>query len=196
MKAIQQLLHEVDWGALDILVLDLPPGTGDTQLTITQQVILDGEFLFIFLPWNDSNSAFPPLKPSPLPTQKGVARLTQSCTIGSVIVTTPHTLATKDAIKGINMFKTVDVNILGLVQNMSLFTCPHCHGETNVFGSKERVEKLCTEHRMDFLGDIPLHPSIGDDGERGKPTVASEPSSTRASAFLQIAQTISSKVGL
>ncbi|KAG5943648.1 hypothetical protein E4U60_006530 [Claviceps pazoutovae] len=156
MKAIQQLLHEVDWGALDILVLDLPPGTGDTQLTITQQVILDG----------------------------------------SVIVTTPHTLATKDAIKGINMFKTVDVNILGLVQNMSLFTCPHCHGETNVFGSNERVEKLCTEHGMDFLGDIPLHPSIGDDGERGKPTVVSEPSSTRASAFLQIAQTVSSKVGL
>ncbi|KAL6865701.1 hypothetical protein ACO1O0_001797 [Amphichorda felina] len=74
MKAIQQLLHEVDWGGLDMLVLDLPPGTGDTQLTITQQVILDG----------------------------------------SVIVTTPHTLATKDAVKGINMFKTVDVNILGL----------------------------------------------------------------------------------
>ncbi|QPG94321.1 hypothetical protein C2857_005693 [Epichloe festucae Fl1] len=156
MKAVQQLLHEVDWGGLDILVLDLPPGTGDTQLTITQQVILDG----------------------------------------SVIVTTPHTLATKDAVKGINMFRAVDVSILGLVQNMSLFTCPHCHGETNIFGSNERVEKLCTGHDMDFLGDIPLHPSIGDDGERGKPTVVSEPSSKRASAFLQIARTILPKVGL
>ncbi|KAG6016126.1 hypothetical protein E4U43_004171 [Claviceps pusilla] len=156
MKAIQQLLHEVDWGVLDVLVLDLPPGTGDTQLTITQQVVLDG----------------------------------------SVIVTTPHTLATKDAVKGINMFKTVNVNILGLVQNMSLFTCPHCHGETHVFGSNERVDKLCTEHGMDFLGDIPLHPSIGDDGERGKPTVVSEPSSKRAAAFLQIAQAILPKVGL
>lgn len=115
---------------------------------------------------------------------------------GSVIVTTPHTLATKDAVKGINMFRAVDVSILGLVQNMSLFTCPHCHGETNIFGSNERVEKLCTAHDMDFLGDIPLHPSIGDDGGRGKPTVVSEPSSKGASAFLQIARTILPKVGL
>ncbi|KAF5569867.1 nucleotide-binding protein [Fusarium phyllophilum] len=156
MKAIQQLLHEVEWGGLDVLVLDLPPGTGDTQLTITQQVILDG----------------------------------------SVIVTTPHTLATKDAVKGINMFKTVDVNILGLVQNMSLFTCPHCHGETNIFGSNARVEKLCQEHQVDFLGDIPLHPNIGDDGDRGKPTVVAEPTSERATAFLKIAQDICPKIDL
>ncbi|KAM5375694.1 hypothetical protein ACJZ2D_005877 [Fusarium nematophilum] len=156
MKAIQQLLHEVDWGGLDILVLDLPPGTGDTQLTITQQVILDG----------------------------------------SVIVTTPHTLATKDAVKGINMFKTVDVNILGLVQNMSLFQCPHCHGETHIFGSNERVERMCKEHQIDFLGDIPLHPSIGDDGERGKPTVVAEPTSERTNAFLKIAQDICPKIDL
>ncbi|KAI1025674.1 hypothetical protein LB503_006750 [Fusarium chuoi] len=156
MKAIQQLLHEVEWGGLDVLVLDLPPGTGDTQLTITQQVILDG----------------------------------------SVIVTTPHTLATKDAIKGINMFKTVDVNILGLVQNMSLFTCPHCHGETNIFGSNARVKKLCQEHQIDFLGDIPLHPNIGDDGDRGKPTVVAEPTSERASAFLKIAQDVCPKIDL
>ncbi|KAG5797520.1 hypothetical protein H9Q69_003458 [Fusarium xylarioides] len=156
MKAIQQLLHEVEWGGLDVLVLDLPPGTGDTQLTITQQVILDG----------------------------------------SVIVTTPHTLATKDAVKGINMFKTVDVNILGLVQNMSLFTCPHCHGETNIFGSNARVEKLCQEHQIDFLGDIPLHPNIGDDGDRGKPTVVAEPTSERATAFLKIAQDICPKIDL
>ncbi|KAF5670585.1 ATP-binding protein [Fusarium heterosporum] len=156
MKAIQQLLHEVEWGGLDVLVLDLPPGTGDTQLTITQQVVLDG----------------------------------------SVIVTTPHTLATKDAVKGINMFKTVDVNILGLVQNMSLFQCPHCHGETNIFGSNARVKKLCQEHSIDFLGDIPLHPNIGDDGERGKPTVVAEPTSERANAFLKIAQDICPKIDL
>ncbi|KAH6605907.1 hypothetical protein Trco_005060 [Trichoderma cornu-damae] len=156
MKAIQQLLHEVDWGGLDILVLDLPPGTGDTQLTITQQIILDG----------------------------------------SIIVTTPHTLATKDAVKGINMFKTVGVNILGMVQNMSLFHCPHCHQDTHVFGSNKRVERLCQDHEIEFLGDIPLHPNIGDDGERGKPTVVSEPSSERASAFLGIARTICPKIDL
>ncbi|KAM0265679.1 hypothetical protein ACHAQJ_000113 [Trichoderma viride] len=156
MKAIQQLLHEVDWGGLDILVLDLPPGTGDTQLTITQQIILDG----------------------------------------SVIITTPHTLATKDAVKGINMFKTVGVNILGMVQNMSLFNCPHCHQDTHVFGSNKRVEKLCQDHEIEFLGDIPLHPNIGDDGEKGKPTVVSEPSSERASAFLDIARAICPKINL
>ncbi|KAJ3479923.1 hypothetical protein NLG97_g8192 [Lecanicillium saksenae] len=154
MKAIQQLLHEVDWGGLDVLVLDLPPGTGDTQLTITQQVILDG----------------------------------------SVIVTTPHTLATKDAVKGINMFKTVNVDILGLVQNMSLFTCPHCNEGTHVFGSNERVEKMCSEHSINFLGDIPLHPNIGDDGEKGKPTVVAEPESERAAAFLDIAKAIVPKI--
>ncbi|KAL7787899.1 P-loop containing nucleoside triphosphate hydrolase protein [Trichoderma ceciliae] len=156
MKAIQQLLHEVDWGGLDILVLDLPPGTGDTQLTITQQIILDG----------------------------------------SIIITTPHTLATKDAVKGINMFKTVGVNILGMVQNMSLFNCPHCHQDTHVFGSNKRVERLCQDHEIEFLGDIPLHPNIGDDGERGKPTVVSEPSSERASAFLDIARAVCPKIDL
>ncbi|KAF4122725.1 ATP-binding protein involved in chromosome partitioning [Geosmithia morbida] len=156
MKAIQQLLHEVDWGGLDVLVLDLPPGTGDTQLTITQQVILDG----------------------------------------SVIITTPHTLATKDAVKGINMFKTVNVDILGLVHNMSLFRCPHCEGETHVFGSTDRVDRLCSEHGIDYLGDIPLHPNIGDDAERGKPTVVAEPDSDRSAAFSVIAQGILTKIGL
>ena len=94
------------------------------------------------------------------------------------------------------MFKTVDVNILGLVQNMSLFKCPHCNGETHVFGSNERVERMCSEHKIDFLGDIPLHPNIGDDGDRGKPTVVSEPRSERGSAFLKIAEDIASKVDL
>lgn len=94
------------------------------------------------------------------------------------------------------MFKTVDVNILGMVQNMSLFTCPHCQGHSNIFGSNERVEKICREHEIDFLGDIPLHPNIGDDGDKGKPTVVSEPSSERASAFLQIAEAICPKIDL
>ncbi|RYP11536.1 hypothetical protein DL765_007725 [Monosporascus sp. GIB2] len=156
MKALQQLLHEVDWGGLDILVLDFPPGTGDTQLSVTQQVVLDG----------------------------------------SLIVTTPHTLAVKDAVKGINMFKKVKVPLLGLVQNMSLFNCPHCHTDTAVFGSNERVREVCQEHSIDLIGDIPLHQNVGDDGQRGKPTVVSEPESDRARAFIKIAQQIGSKIGL
>ncbi|ORY62597.1 P-loop containing nucleoside triphosphate hydrolase protein [Pseudomassariella vexata] len=156
MKALQQLLHEVDWGGLDLLVLDLPPGTGDTQLSVTQQIVLDG----------------------------------------SIIVTTPHTLAVKDAVKGINMFKKVEVPILGLVQNMSMFHCPQCQHETAVFGSNERVKKVCADHDIRVLGEIPLHMNIGDDGERGKPTVVAEPESTRASAFLRIAQKVGAKIGL
>lgn len=109
-------------------------------------------------------------------------------------MTTPHTLATKDAVKGINMFKTVNVDILGLVQNMSLFTCPHCKEDTHVFGSNERVERMCSEHNIDFLGDIPLHPNIGDDAERGKPTVVAEPESERGRAFLDIAKLIVPKI--
>ncbi|KAK7740877.1 hypothetical protein SLS62_010974 [Diatrype stigma] len=156
MKALQQLLHEVEWGGLDILVLDLPPGTGDTQLSVTQQIVLDG----------------------------------------SLIVTTPHTLAVKDAVKGINMFKKVNVPLLGLVQNMSLFNCPHCHNDTAVFGSSERVQEICQEHSIDLLGDIPLHQNVGDDGQRGKPTVVSEPKSDRAKSFINIAQQVGSKIGL
>ncbi|KAI1149655.1 P-loop containing nucleoside triphosphate hydrolase protein [Nemania diffusa] len=156
MKALQQLLHEVEWGGLDVLVLDLPPGTGDTQLSITQQIVLDG----------------------------------------SVIVTTPHTLAVKDAVKGINMFKKVNVPLLGVVQNMSLFCCPHCHRDTAVFGSSERVTGLCRDHSIDLLGDIPLHQSVGDDGQRGKPTVVSEPESNRAKAFMDIARQVGAKIGL
>lgn len=156
MKALQQLLHEVEWGGLDVLVLDLPPGTGDTQLSITQQIVLDG----------------------------------------SIIVTTPHTLAVKDAVKGINMFEKVKVPILGLVQNMSLFNCPCCNHETAVFGSGERVQKVCQEHGIEVLGDIPLHPSIGGGGDQGKPTVVLEPDSSRAQVFMKIAAAVGKKIGL
>ncbi len=173
MKALQQLLHEVEWGGLDILVLDLPPGTGDTQLSVTQQIILDGM------------------------VRRGEGRMCADMNLsGSVIVTTPHTLAVKDAVKGINMFKKVNVPLLGLVQNMSLFCCPHCHQDTAVFGSSERVNGLCQDHSIDLLGDIPLHQNVGDDGQRGKPTVVSEPESHRARAFMDIARQVGSKIGL
>lgn len=128
----------------------------------------------------------PPLGPPP----------SDSPAPGSIIVTTPHTLAVKDAVKGINMFKKVNVPLLGLVQNMSLFNCPHCHHDTAVFGSNDRVRQICTQASIDVLGDIPLHQSIGDDGERGKPTVVAEPESARAKAFMGIAESIGRKIGL
>lgn len=114
-----------------------------------------------------------------------------------MIITTPHTLAVKDAIKGINMFKKTSVPLLGLVSNMSLFTCPHCAGETHVFGhTGDRVQTMCQDHDIELLGDIPLHQSVGDDGMRGKPTVVAEPDSERAKAFMGIAKRVEEKIGL
>ncbi|CAI4215438.1 unnamed protein product [Parascedosporium putredinis] len=156
MKAVQQLLHEVDWGGIDVLVLDLPPGTGDTQLTISQQVILDG----------------------------------------AVIITTPHTLAVKDAIKGINMFRTLNVPLLGLVQNMSLYTCPSCSSTHHIFGAADRALKICADQAIDFLGDVPLDPSIGDSVEEGKPVVVAEPTGKVAGIYADFARQIAAKIGL
>jgi len=146
MKALQQLLHEVEWGGLDVLVLDLPPGTGDVQLTITQQVELGG----------------------------------------AVIVSTPQDIALKDAVRGVEMFRKVNVPLLGMIQNMSSFTCPTCSSTHSIFGV-EGVAKKCKELNIPLLGDIPLHPRICDDADRGKPTVVAEPESARAVAFDTIA---------
>jgi ATP-binding protein involved in chromosome partitioning len=155
MKALQQLLHEVDWGGLDILVLDLPPGTGDVQLTITQQLHL----------------------------------------AGAVIISTPQSLSLKDSVRGIEMFRKVDVPILGMVQNMSLFTCSNCGHEDHIFGT-EGVIRTCKEMDVRFLGDVPLHGRICRDADQGKPTIVAEPGSTRAEAFKGIAETVGKLVGL
>ncbi|KAI9682402.1 MAG: hypothetical protein M1817_000456 [Caeruleum heppii] len=161
MKALQQLLHEVDWGGLDVLVLDFPPGTGDTQLTITQQVKLDG----------------------------------------AIIVSTPQDIALKDAVKGINMLRKVDVPILGMLRNMSLFVCPACAHETPIFGANHTsgsggVTQACADHDIPFLGDIPLHPQICQDADEGRPTVVAEPESVRAGVFEDVARRVGEMVGL
>lgn len=156
MKALQQLLHEVDWGGLDVLVLDMPPGTGDVQLTITQQVKLDG----------------------------------------AVIVSTPQDLSLKDATKGVELFRKVDVPILGLVSNMSGFKCPGC-GETHeIFGPNDKIQSMCKKYDLDLLGEIPLHPRICEDADRGKPTVVAEPEGERANIFGNIAAKVGDIIGL
>ena len=145
MKALQQLLHQVEWGGLDILVLDLPPGTGDTQLSIAQQIVLDG----------------------------------------AIVVITPYGLAARTAGKGIEMWNKVKVPVLGLVQNMAGYV-----------GANEAVAKTCEQLGVDLLGEVPLHPSIAVDAEKGKPTVVSEPESDRAQAFVKIASIAGTKIGL
>ncbi|GAB5585995.1 hypothetical protein Unana1_00895 [Umbelopsis nana] len=153
MKALQQLLHQVEWGGLDLLVIDMPPGTGDVQLTITQQVVLDG----------------------------------------AVIVSTPQDIALIDVVKGTNMFKKVDVPILGIVQNMALFICPNCNHETHIFGDGGAMRKA-QDMDIPFLGDIPLHAEICDLSDQGKPVVVSKPDSQFATCYKTITAKILDKV--
>ncbi|KAF2398777.1 nucleotide binding protein-like protein [Trichodelitschia bisporula] len=154
-KALQQLLHEVDWGGLDVLVLDLPPGTGDVQLTITQQIEVHG----------------------------------------ALIVSTPQSLSLKDSIKGINMFRKVEVPILGMVQNMSLYQCPGCGHEEHVFGH-DGVRRACEELDIRLLADVPLNGRICADADKGKPTVVAEPESKRAKVFHDMAEEVAKLVDL
>ena len=149
MSALTQLLREVDWGVLDVLVVDMPPGTGDTQLTMAQNVPLSG----------------------------------------AVIVSTPQDLALIDARRGIAMFKQVQVPLIGVVENMSYFLCPHCGGRTDVFshaGAQREAEKL----GVPFLGEVPLDIAIRANSDDGRPVVASLPDSGHAGAFLEIARRV------
>jgi len=154
MSAIQQMLRDVDWGELDILVVDLPPGTGDAQLTMAQQVPLSG----------------------------------------AVIVSTPQDIALLDARKGLNMFRKVDVPVLGIVENMSYFSCPNCGHRSEIFshgGARREAERL----GVDFLGEIPLDIAIRETSDGGTPIVASRPESEHARVYLQMAARVWEKVG-
>jgi ATP-binding protein involved in chromosome partitioning len=146
MSALSQMLKDVAWGELDVLVVDMPPGTGDAQLTMAQQVPL----------------------------------------AGAVIVSTPQDLALIDARKGLNMFRKVNVPVLGLVENMSSFVCPHCGEPSNIFGhggARSEAARL----GVPFLGEVPLTLEIRETSDEGRPVVATDPASAGAEAFRQIA---------
>jgi ATP-binding protein involved in chromosome partitioning len=146
MSALTQLLREVAWGELDVLVVDMPPGTGDAQLTMAQQVPL----------------------------------------AGAIIVSTPQDLALIDARKGLNMFKRVDVPLLGIVENMSYFIAPDTGNRYDIFGNggaKREAERL----GVPFLGEVPLTMNIRETSDSGQPIVASDPDSPQAAAYRDIA---------
>ena len=146
MSALSQMLKDVAWGELDVLVVDMPPGTGDAQLTMAQQVPL----------------------------------------AGAIIVSTPQDLALIDARKGLNMFRKVDVPVLGIVENMSTFVCPHCGSATDIFahgGAQSEAKRL----GVPFLGEVPLTLAIRETSDAGKPVVASDPKSAAAEAYRAIA---------
>jgi len=153
MRAIEQMLGDVEWGALDYMVLDLPPGTGDAQLTVTQRVAL----------------------------------------AGAVIVTTPQDVALIDARKGLAMFRKVNVPVIGIVENMATFVCPHCGHETNIFkkdGGRNTADLLGTA----FLGSIPLDPKIVLGGDAGVPITVAEPKGPHAASFRQVAEAVVEEV--
>ncbi len=145
-SALRQMLDDVLWGDLDVLVVDMPPGTGDAQLTMAQRVPL----------------------------------------AGAVIVSTPQDLALLDARKGLNMFRKVDVPVLGIVENMSVFVCPNCGESTHIFG-RGGARETAARMKVDFLGEVPLDPVIRETSDRGRPIVVSSPDGPQARAFVSIA---------
>lgn len=149
MSALQQMLRDVNWGELDVMIVDMPPGTGDAQLTMAQQVPL----------------------------------------AGAVIVSTPQDIALLDARKGLNMFRKVDVPVLGIIENMSYFLCPSCGHQADIFGhggAKSEAERLGVE----FLGEVPLHLDIRVTSDGGQPIVVSQPNSDHAAQYRAIADRI------
>jgi ATP-binding protein involved in chromosome partitioning len=146
MGALEQMMGDVEWGALDILIVDMPPGTGDAQLTLAQRVAL----------------------------------------AGAVIVSTPQDLALLDARKGLNMFKRVEVPVLGIIENMSYFVCPHCGERSDIFthgGARRAAAQMGTA----FLGEIPLEMAIREGSDAGRPIVAADPDSPHSAAYRAIA---------
>ena len=146
ISALTQMLREVEWGELDILVVDMPPGTGDAQLTMAQQVPL----------------------------------------AGAVIVSTPQDLALIDARKGLNMFRRVDVPLLGIIENMSYFICSKCGEQHDIFGhggAKREAERI----GVPFLGEVPLHMEIRANSDAGTPVVVSDPDGKHAEIYRSIA---------
>ena len=153
MKAIQEFSHAVNWGALDVLLVDLPPGTGDAQISLAQTLPLDG----------------------------------------GIIVTTPQDVALDVARRGITMFEKVNVKILGIIENMSYYVCPHCGQHDDVFGhggAKREAERL----KVPFLGELPLNTEIRAAGDRGEPIVIAAPDSAAARAFRQCAEAVWSQL--
>ncbi|XP_051942481.1 iron-sulfur protein NUBPL isoform X2 [Hippocampus zosterae] len=149
MSALDKLLRQVEWGSLDYLVVDMPPGTGDVQLTITQSIPI----------------------------------------AGAVIVTTPQDVALLDASRGAQMFRKVNVPVLGLVQNMSTFECPKCGQQTAIFGS-DGARRLADSLGVALLGDVPLHVQIRQTSDRGEPVVVSSPGSPQALSYLNLASAV------
>ncbi len=152
-SALGQLLNGVAWGELDVLIIDMPPGTGDAQLTLSQTVPVTG----------------------------------------AVVVTTPQDIALIDCEKGIRMFDKVHIPTLGIVENMSVFICPHCNGESHIF-AQGGAERLSKEFKTDIIAQVPLNMAIRENGDAGTPIVAAAPESKEAEIYKNMAKAVMNKV--
>jgi len=153
-KVIQQFLHDVEWGRLDYLIVDMPPGTGDAQLSLAQAIQL----------------------------------------AGAVVVTTPQEVAIGDALRSAKMFERVGVPVLGIVENMSYFACPHCGERTEIFLSGGG-SRLAEEVGVPLLGQIPLQAGVADLGDSGAPVIVAQPDSPAAVAMREIAEALRKRAG-
>ena len=149
MKALEQMFNGVEWGQLDYLIIDLPPGTGDAQLTLAQSSKLSG----------------------------------------SIIVSTPQDVALNDARKGINMFKRVNVPVIGLVENMSYFICDNCDEKHYIF-SHEGAKKEAEKFQIPFLGSLPIDKELRIQSDEGRPACIDKPEGDIAKKYLEIAKSI------
>ena len=149
MKALEQMFNGVEWGELDYLIIDLPPGTGDAQLTLAQSSKLSG----------------------------------------SIVISTPQDVALTDARKGINMFKKVNVDILGIVENMSYFICDNCNQKHYIF-SKDGVKKEAQESKIPFLGEIPIDTNLRIQSDNGIPALIDNPDGEISKKFISIAKNL------
>lgn len=150
--AIQQLMTETNWGEIDVMVIDMPPGTGDIQITMLQKLELTG----------------------------------------AIIVSTPQDIALIDAIKGLNLFKKLDVPIFGVIENMSYYICEKCGHRADIFGHAG-AEKTAKQYGVDFLGAIPLHYDIRVNADSGTPIVLSAPDSEHTKVYMDISSKIAEK---
>ncbi len=153
MKIIIQFLKDVAWGELDYFIVDMPPGTGDAQLSLVQATHVHG----------------------------------------AIIVTTPQDVATGDALRGVRMFETVNVPVLGIVENMSHFECPHC-GEPSLIFGEGGGERLAREVKLPLLAQVPLDPRIVGGGDTGRPVVVAHPESAAAQALVGLADRVAESV--
>jgi len=150
MGALEKLAHGTNWVGTDIVVIDMPPGTGDIHLSVAQTLAVKG----------------------------------------AIVVSTPQKIAVADAIKAVSMFKSVNIPVIGCVENMGTFSCPNCKSETRVFGDNNNVKSITTDLGIPFLGTIPLEPEIMRCSDAGTPVVIAHPNSITTKLYSKMGESI------